>query len=102
MSPLAWSLVMFGLCGLIVWAGPKLGRRLGSDRCSWCARPLRWWQYTHCRACLLHMRDAGIYLQSGGPPCPQGARRDAPADGGLVAWLAGQLYDHGQDDSTRH
>lgn len=49
-------------------------------RCAWCGVQLRGWQLNMCRGCKAHTADAGIYLQSGGPPCPHGSRWDAAPD----------------------
>lgn len=62
-----------------------LGLRRG--RCDWCARPLRWWQVWYCRSCWRGAPLRGVL---------PGAHRDAPADGGPIAWLAGHVYDHGR------
>jgi hypothetical protein len=49
-------------------------------RCSWCGVQLRGWQINLCRACKLRTGDAGIYLQSGGPPCRERSRWEAEPD----------------------
>jgi hypothetical protein len=41
--------------------------------CRWCGTRVRLLR-TFCRDCRTHNADAGIYLQSGGPPCPYMAR----------------------------
>jgi hypothetical protein len=44
--------------------------------CRWCAVRLRWWQIGFCDLCHAPFTgDAGIYLQSGGPPVSQGSRK---------------------------
>ena len=50
-------------------------------RCGWCGVTLRGWQLNLCRQCRQYSRgDAGIYLQSGGPPCSRASRWDADPD----------------------
>jgi hypothetical protein len=49
-------------------------------RCSWCGVQLRGWQVNLCQLCGPRTGDAGIYLQSGGPPCGQAARWNEPPD----------------------
>lgn len=44
--------------------------------CVWCGCQLPWWmvwRWSWCPACAARASDAGIYLQSGGPPCREGA-----------------------------
>lgn len=49
-------------------------------RCAWCGVQLRAWQLNMDRACKLRTGDAGLYLQSGGPPCSEGSRWDGDPD----------------------
>lgn len=76
-------------------------------RCSWCGVQLRGWQLNLCQLCKPRATgDAGIYLQSGGPPCGQAARwtdvpdrskiaerwlrwwDEQPVEAGVVCWTA--------------
>lgn len=55
-------------------------------RCGWCGVPLRGWQLNLCQLCKPRATgDAGIYLQSGGPPCGQAARWTDVPDGSKLA-----------------
>jgi hypothetical protein len=52
-----------------------------TKECVWCGARLGWRSRLrlfcgHCRVCCTRAHhEAGIYLQSGGPPFPQGSRR---------------------------
>lgn len=47
--------------------------------CKWCGTRIHWpWQ--HCRPCRFAMGDAGIYLQSGGPPFAYMSRLPKPPE----------------------
>jgi hypothetical protein len=45
--------------------------------CEWCKITKKWWKrflhIKYCGTCSDYFHEAGIYLQSGGPPYKQGA-----------------------------
>jgi predicted amidophosphoribosyltransferase len=45
--------------------------------CKWCAVKISWWR-SYCKTCKRALTgDAGLYLQTGGPPFPQYSRLDS-------------------------
>lgn len=49
--------------------------------CGWCGRRRAWWALTtFCRRCAGYFNEAGIYLQSGGPPVPYMAELPKPGE----------------------
>lgn len=44
------------------------------------ARRLRWSFRTYCKRCRPYTQECGIYLKSGGPPCPYMADLPGPGD----------------------
>jgi hypothetical protein len=45
--------------------------------CKWCSITKAWYRFWsgYCHKCSSAMSDAGIYLQGGGPPCPEGSKK---------------------------
>jgi hypothetical protein len=63
------------------WSAPPVPQQHPDRRhCEWCAIELARWRVAlgkrHCAVCSPKIHgDAGIYCQTGGPPCSMGARR---------------------------